>query len=175
MKVFDCCGVEQRPAHQVHTLGPEGSSPSPATKVLYASPFRGARKVRALMVIKEQRGPGKAGSVVVPPPLKGLVQIKIVVASWDGTPGGQASVRGPHGVSGNTPSQEAATRNEVRAVKKQTCFRPGQRYTRRTGEVGIVREVVAGRVIMDVTSGAKRISGVETFYPTHSLGWSLCM
>ena len=118
----------------------------------------------------------KRGIVGIPPPLKGLVRVKkFVVASWDGTPGGQASVRGPHGVSGNTPSQEAATRNEVRAVKKQTCFRPGQRYTRRTGEVGIVREVVAGRVIMDVTSGAKRISGVETFYPTHSLGWSLCM
>lgn len=83
----------------------------------------------------------KRGIVGIPPPLKGLVRVKkFVVASWDGTPGGQASVRGPHGVSGNTPSQEAATRNEVRAVKKQTCFRPGQRYTRRTVEI-IVRDL----------------------------------
>ena len=59
-------------------------------------------------------------------------------------------------------------------MKKQACFRPGQRYTRRTGEVGIVREVVAGRVIMDVISGVKRTPGIETFYPVHSLGWSLC-
>ena len=28
---------------------------------------------------------------------------------------------------------------------------------------------------MDVVSGAKRTSGVETFNPVHSLGWSLCV
>ena len=33
----------------------------------------------------------------------------------------------------------------------------------------------ASRVIMDVVSGAKRTSGVETFNPVHSLGWSLCV
>ena len=60
-------------------------------------------------------------------------------------------------------------------MKKQTCFRPGQQYVRRSGDIGTVREVTAGRVIMDVVSGAKRTSGVETFNPVHSLGWSLCV
>ena len=58
-------------------------------------------------------------------------------------------------------------------MKSSIRFRPGQRYMRRA-EFGVVREVTARRVVMDVSSGAKRISGVETFNPTRNPGWELC-
>ena len=60
-------------------------------------------------------------------------------------------------------------------MKKQTQFKPGQQYMRRAGEIGTVREITAGRVVMDVISGAKRIPSVETFNPAHNPSWSLCM
>lgn len=52
-------------------------------------------------------------------------------------------------------------------------FRPGQCYVRRA-EFGVVREVTTRRVVMDVSSDAKRIAGVETFSPAHNPGWELC-